>query len=58
MNVVGHPHIGMNKQPVLLRSRNQCIAKELVIRLDSENRLSIIAALNDVLGLPQHDVTR
>jgi hypothetical protein len=45
MNVIRHPHIPMNRQPKPPCCFHQRIAKELTVRLGSENGLPIVAAL-------------
>lgn len=52
MDVVGHPDTGMDRQSILVRSFNQGIPEELVIRFDGKDQLTIIAPLNDVPGCP------
>jgi len=46
----------VNCQPVLRRHLHQRIAEERVIRLGGKYRLTVIAALDDVLRLAGNDV--
>jgi hypothetical protein len=56
VDVVGHPHVGVNAQTVLERGLDQVIAEELIVRPGSKDRLAVIAALDDVLRLAGDDV--
>jgi hypothetical protein len=51
MDVIRHPHIGMNGEAKPFSRFDQGISKELVIRFNGKDRLTIIAALDDVLGV-------
>lgn len=51
MNVVRHPQIGINCQAKPPRRFDQCIAKELIIRIRRKNSLPIVAALDNMLRL-------
>ena len=55
VNVMGHPRIGMNLQTVRVSGLNQGVAKELVVRSNSKDVLTIVAALDDVLWLAGND---
>jgi hypothetical protein len=55
MNVIRHPHIPMNRQTKPPCRLDQCIAKELIVRVGSENGLPVVAALDDVLRLTGDD---
>jgi hypothetical protein len=50
MHVVGHQDVGMDRAAVLLSAFAQTVEVEEVIFLGEEGRLSIIAALDGVLG--------
>ena len=54
--MVGHPHIGVNCQPVFVGRLNQRIAEILVVRVRGKDDLSVVAALDEVLRLPRNDV--
>jgi hypothetical protein len=45
VNVIRHPHNPMNRQPKPPCRFDQGVAKELIVRLGSENSLPVIAAL-------------
>lgn len=58
MDVIRHPHIGMNGEAKPSSRFDQGVSKELVIRFSGKDRLTVIAALDDVLGLAGEDVAR
>jgi hypothetical protein len=45
MNMIRHPHNPMNRQSKPPRRFHQRIAKELIVRIGSENSLAVVAAL-------------
>ncbi len=61
--MVGHQHIGMDRQPVFGCSRREPVAVAIIIVLGKEDRLAIIAALdhmqrligNEEASEPGHD---
>ena len=55
MNVIGHPHISMNRQTMCFCRLDQGIAEEQIVRIKRKHRLPIITALNDVLRLAWDD---
>jgi hypothetical protein len=58
MDMVGHPDIAMDRQTMGGGSRDQGVAKKLVVRIGSKDSLPIIAALNDVLRLTWNNEAR
>ena len=53
--MIGHPHIGVNCQPMFVGRLNQCIAEKPVVRVRRKDGLSVVAALDDVLGITGKD---
>lgn len=49
--MIPHPHIGMNRKAKPSSRFDLGISKELVIRFNGKDRLPVIAALDDMLGL-------
>src|SRR5690606_22250417 len=58
MDVIRHPHIGVNPQAMLVCRIDQGIAKESVVRFGSKNLLAIVPSLDHVLWLVGDDVAR
>ena len=56
MDMIRRPHLGTNADAKPPRRFDQGSAKELVIRFSGKDRLTIIAAREDVLGLAGDDV--
>ena len=51
MHVVGHQHIGVDRQPMLGCGVLQAIEVEQVIGLCRKDRVAVVPALGDVQGL-------
>ena len=51
MNVVGHPHIRVNRKPESPGRFDKGITKKLKVVVADKNSLTIVAALDDVLRL-------
>jgi hypothetical protein len=56
MNVIGHPHVAVDDQTKPPCRFDHRIAKELVIHFSGEDRLPVIAALDNVLRLTGDDL--
>jgi hypothetical protein len=57
MDMVGHQHIAMEPAVIFATGVGQFFQVKPVIVLSEEHILTVIAALDDVLGLPGQDET-
>jgi len=56
MDVICHPHLGMNGKAKPFNRFGHDVSKKLAIRFSGKHRLSVIAGLDDMLGLAEADV--